>query len=265
MRQLRLVPLLAVVAVVMACGTTDGDTAGTRIPLEGTLWSLTSYTEGGTRVDVPDEVAATARFADGEVTGSGGCNTYGGSFTVDGDTISIGPVRSTLKACMGPAMSVEAAYFAALEQTAAFRIDRSTLTLSDADGQALLTFEETQEAALAGPTWQATGINNGAEAVVSALEAAEVTAVFAEDGTVSGSSGCNTYGGSYTVDGSSIAIGPLASTEMACSEPDGVMTQETQFLVAMERASEYRIDGSTLELRDDTGALQVSFDAGQAP
>ena len=35
----------------------------------------------------------------------------------------------------------------------------------------------------------------------------EVTALF-EDGKVSGSDGCNNYSGAYTVDGTSLTVGP---------------------------------------------------------
>lgn len=45
-----------------------------------------------------------------------------------------------------------------------------------------------------------------------------ITATF-EDGRVCGSSGCNTYTGSYQVRGSAIAVSDLAWTLMACLEP----------------------------------------------
>jgi heat shock protein HslJ len=88
-----------------------------------------------------------------------------------------------------------------------------------------------------------------------------VTATFGEDGTVSGSSGCNTFTGGYTAQEGVIEIGPLASTQKAC-EPAEVMTQEAAFLTAMQNATTYSIDGDTLELRDGSGALQVDFTAG---
>ena len=88
-----------------------------------------------------------------------------------------------------------------------------------------------------------------------------LTAIFADAGTVAGSGGCNEYNGPYTSDASTIKIGPLATTRMLCNTPTGVDEQETQFLAAMQAATKYTIAGSTLELRDDGGALQVSFRA----
>ena len=73
--------------------------------------------------------------------------------------------------------------------------------------------------------------------------------VFSEDGTVSGSSGCNSYQGAYRVDGSSIVIGPLASTLRACGEP-GVMPQEQAFLAALASSRSYTVTGELMQLRD---------------
>jgi heat shock protein HslJ len=82
---------------------------------------------------------------------------------------------------------------------------------------------------------------------------------FGKDGTVSGKSGCNTYNGPYTVTGSQIKIGPLASTMMACSDPAGIMDQEQQYLAALQTAATYQIEGNVLELRTSDGALAADF------
>ena len=89
----------------------------------------------------------------------------------------------------------------------------------------------------------------------------EITAVFAEDGTLSGSAGCNNYTTTYTVDGDNITIGMGASTMMFCAEPEGVMDQEAQYLAALETAATYTITGDKLELRTADGALAVSYAA----
>ena len=111
---------------------------------------------------------------------------------------------------------------------------------------------------LAGTSWQATGINNGKEAVVSQEGTEKVTATFGADGTISGSGGCNTYSGPYTTSGTDqITIGALASTEMACPEP--AMEIEQMYFAALGTVATYQIDGTTLTLRDADGATQASF------
>ena len=78
---------------------------------------------------------------------------------------------------------------------------------------------------------------------------------------MAGSGGCNDYSGPYASDATTIKIGPLAATRKLCNTPTGVDEQETQFLTAMQAATKWSIAGSKLELRDDGGALQVSFRA----
>ena len=62
------------------------------------------------------------------------------------------------------------------------------------------------------------------------------------------------------VDGNKIRIESPVQTEMACLDTK-VMEQEQAFLTALTKATTYRIDGDSLELRDDGGALQVGFRA----
>ncbi|NTW08738.1 MAG: META domain-containing protein, partial [Anaerolineaceae bacterium] len=44
---------------------------------------------------------------------------------------------------------------------------------------------------------------------------------------------------------------------MACE--DDIMTQEFQYLQALEKASVYSIQNNQLEFRDDSGAMQVLY------
>jgi heat shock protein HslJ len=260
---LMLAPALVAVGVLAACGTTDGTQATTTpepdaLPLEDTSWGLVSYAgEGGSATEVPDGVTATALFADGTVSGSGGCNRFTGPYELDGDALSIGPLASTLMACVEPQGSVEQAYLAALEQTAGYQTDASTLELLDDAGDAVLTFEVVEPLSLTGTEWTAVSVNTGTGAVSGLVGGVMITATFDEDGNVSGSAGCNSFSGTYTVDGDTIELGPLASTKKACAED--VMTQEAAFLAAMGNATTLTIDGDRLELRDDDGALQADF------
>ena len=49
-----------------------------------------------------------------------------------------------------------------------------------------------------------------------------------------------------------------ASTQALCASK-GESEQEQWYFAALENADTWRIDGDRLELRDDEGALQVSF------
>lgn len=74
---------------------------------------------------------------------------------------------------------------------------------------------------------------------------------------VSGSTGCNTFSGSYTADtDGSMTIGPgLATTRKACV--DDVMTQEFRFLELVTSTTRYEIEGDTLTLYAGDDAVAV--------
>ena len=79
----------------------------------------------------------------------------------------------------------------------------------------------------------------------SLIPGTEITLTF-EEGQVRGSSGCNTYGGSYEVDGDKITMSDLYMTEMACLDPEGVMDQELEYLELLRDAQAFQIDEAEL-------------------
>lgn len=237
----------------------------TNAPLEGTLWQLTGYTNAdGEMIEALPDVASTATFEDGTISGSDGCNNFNAGYTVDGESLTVMPGASTLMACAPPVDAQAAGFNAALAQAASYSIDGTTLTLADAEGTVLATFEAVEPLSLTDTVWQVVSYNNGKEAVVSVILGTEITAEFTPDGALAGDGGCNSYFGSYEVDGESISIGQMGMTEMACMEPEGVMDQEQQFLAALQTAATYRIQADKLEMRTADGALAVSFVARPA-
>jgi putative lipoprotein len=73
------------------------------------------------------------------------------------------------------------------------------------------------------------------------------TIEFAADGNVSGTTGCNQYNGTYTVDGKKITFSPLASTLMACTDP-ATSAQESIFIETVQGATNWAIDDGNLSL-----------------
>jgi heat shock protein HslJ len=232
-----------------------------RSALEGATWRLASiaHTDGQLYV-VPNSVEATVTFANGSVSGSGGCNRYTASYTVDDGKLTIGLAASTMMACPEPQTAVEQPFMAALAATMAYKIEDGQLSLLDAGGRKIATFKMQQAVALKGVTWRATVYNNGRGAAVSLIGGSKITATFG-DGVLSGSAGCNHYRAAYITEGSSITIQAPAATRKACSRPDGVMQQENQYLKALTTAATYAIQGRQLELRTAKDALVALFQA----
>ncbi|HRV92946.1 MAG TPA: transporter substrate-binding domain-containing protein [Anaerolineae bacterium] len=88
-----------------------------------------------------------------------------------------------------------------------------------------------------------------------------VTISFGADGTVNGSSGCNSYSAQYLVTGQNLAITAPVGTNVFCAEPEGIMEQEAQFLADLPTAGSYEINrnGAELSIFDTGGTLMMTF------
>ena len=99
----------------------------------------------------------------------------------------------------------------------------------------------------------------------------ELTLRFGDDGTVSGSTGCNEYSAMYEVegpydefvegqrdenDGQVIQVGGLTMTERACEESN-YMEQEAEFVDLVEQAGRWFIGRGNLFLRTADGSFLI--------
>jgi heat shock protein HslJ len=228
---------------------------------EGVTWILQQQAVDGPALleQLPRLVTASLLMEDGAAGGNAGCNSWFGDYELDGQSLTFGPVGSTMMLCQGPAMAVEETFLANLSEVASWAIDSTELTLSDADGNALMRFAEAPAATVVG-SWVTQGINNGAEAVETNEYTSRVTAIFDPEGRLAGNDGCNNYMTSYEVDAESITISPsIATTMMACAEP-ALDELSSQYFAALLAATTWSVDASgALELRDASGALQVRY------
>ena len=232
------------------------------VQLTDTDWVLVSYMDpNGVMVEVLPGTNSTARFQDGQINGNAGCNSYFGGYEVEGTNISVGPLASTEMFCGSPpgAMDQETAFLAALGSAATYQIVEDQLTIANEAGDPVLIFEVAEPKSLTGNLWQAISYNNGQEAVVSVIIGTEITAYFDEDGTLSGSAGCNNYSAAYEVDGDKITIGPAITTRMFCGDPEGNMDQEAQYLAALDMVSAYQFEDDRLILMDSEGRRVVNY------
>jgi heat shock protein HslJ len=246
------IALVTVAIVVAACSS--GGSGGTGGTLEGKNWKLTSYDFSGAATDVPAGLVVDATFAAGKVTGFSGCNVYNAPATVDGAKLTVGKAATTAKACEPTATTLEAAYLGNLSNAATFTATADKLTIYNKTGKVVLTYAAGAANPLEGE-WLVTGYNNGKQAVTSPITGTELTAMFTPDGQVSGNAGCNTYNGPYKLDGTSLTVGPLATTMKACEQ--AIMDQETQFLTALQTPTTVEPSGANVTLRDASGATQV--------
>lgn len=222
-------------------------------PLDGTAWTLTSMQDPSGDVAIPEQQRPTIEFASGMTNGFSGCNTFRGSYEVDLSSLTFGELAATQMACEPPASDVESAYLAALGAVDSFAVQGETLTLTG--GDSTLVFAVGSPDSLIGVTWVTVNLATE-DAITGPVAGSEPTMEFGEDGSVTGTDGCNTYSGDYTLDGTSISVGPLATTKMACPDEE-TQQQSSDFATAMGSAATYRVTNAQLELKAEDGRLLV--------
>ncbi|TVR95419.1 MAG: META domain-containing protein [Rhodospirillales bacterium] len=126
---------LAGLLILGACAS-GSPAAGAAEDLTGREW-IAREIDGQV---VMDNAQSTLLFESTDrIVGDTACNRYFGSWEVDGERITLGPLGSTRRACAPEVMDQESRFLSALEQAATWALDADgCLYLSDADGAVLV-------------------------------------------------------------------------------------------------------------------------------
>lgn len=249
----------------VGCG---GDDAGATAPtsarreLEGPTWLLDVGQlgvdgvsgAGGAGDDGLDEVLPTIRFLEGQVGGRAGCNSFRGTYRLDGSELTLSPLAATLIGCPPPLDEVERRILDRLARVTRYEIQGDRLTLLA--GREILLRYDVSEPAIEG-AWVATGVlyDDGFRSIVGG---AELTADFGTEGSLTGSGGCNRFRAGYTVSGGDLAVGPVASTKIACPTEE-LARQELGYFEALASAARWDQVGRELTITNAAGQRAASF------
>ena len=113
---------------------------------------------------------------------------------------------------------------------------------------------QTSSASLEGTHWVLLTLNGQ-----SPLAGTTIAAEFSED-QITGHSGCNSYFGPYTADGSALQFEEIGLTAMACLEPEGVMVQETSYIEMLRSVVGYRLAGDRLEILSKSSEVMLVYE-----
>jgi heat shock protein HslJ len=247
---------LIVAACALPGAAGRGEHEGDPSELVDTSWTVDQL--GDESGSVLQTLTLTFTGSD-RVSGHDGCNAFSGAVTITDSTIRIGDkLAGTMAACPEIVEARARTYRTALLQSQLYRIHDAKLELTDAAGKVLIALAA-MPTSLAGSSWDAISYNNGLQAVVSLVSGTSISARFGEDGRLTGHAGCNAYFAAYTAAGQAITIHPPGATRRACAEPAGVMEQEAVYLQALATATQYRMSGSRLELRNARGSLVAIY------
>ncbi len=111
--------------------------------LEETEWQAAGINNGkGGVVSTATTSLSTAVFAEGQLSGTGGCNQFTATYESEGDQITIGPAAATRMFCEEPEgiMDQEQQYFEALSRARTFSLTPEKLELRDENGSLQVGF-----------------------------------------------------------------------------------------------------------------------------
>ena len=98
--------------------------------------------------------------------------------------------------------------------------------------------------------WQL--VQLGGSTVAAGANGSRASLRLGSDATAGGYAGCNSYGGEYSMNGSTLSFSRLGMTRMHC---EGYMDLERSFVEALENTRNWRVVDDHLELLGDGRVL----------
>ena len=113
---------------------------------------------------------------------------------------------------------------------------------------------------LAGTEWELVSLSGK-----DLIKGTDITLFFTDE-YLGGDMSCNGYGGSpdsgkyhATDDGTFTLEYPFAVTVQLCTEPEGIMEQEAEYIEILMTASHYQVVDNHLEIEDELGDTMLIF------
>jgi len=147
----------------------------------------------------------------------------------------------------------------------------ATTTTAPDSGAGTVTHPGSAAPELTGTSWRVTTYRLPTGSLTNPWPGTELTLRFGDDGTLSGSTGCNDYSGIFEVegpydefvegvrdenDGQAIRFGALTLTEKACTKAS-YAEQEAELVELVESARRWFVSRGNLILRTADGSLLI--------
>jgi heat shock protein HslJ len=123
-----LLPLLLTITTALAMETNPFSAPAA---LPGTAWRVTVFAGQTPLADHPINFEFDA---EGNIAGDTSCNRFGGTCIIEGNTLQVGPLRSTRRACEPEVMQQEHQFLALLGAVTTWSLEGEELVLTTPEG-----------------------------------------------------------------------------------------------------------------------------------
>lgn len=228
--------------------------------LSGTTWEWVQTVTPVETITASDPSRYQIVFAeDGSVAVTLDCNRGFGNYTVDGQSIQIGVLGSTMAMC--PPDSQADAFSQQLGNAAVFFFQDGNLFIDQAMDSGTMQFRPIAPA-LTDVSWEWTGTTTAAGDDVTATDPTRFTLTFHKDNSFGFMADCNVGGGEYTsADDGTLTMAFGMSTMAFCGEE----SQDTLFKEQAGSAASFALGDGTLDVTLADGGVMHFRAAGTAP
>jgi heat shock protein HslJ len=243
---------LLLAACLLVSGCADSATGATADPTGD--WELVELWRGSTVEPLPVGGRATLAVAGGTLDGTSFCNSYSGSYELDGDELVVEGLGGTEMGCAPELMTAETSYLEALGAVERVGSRDGYLVLTGPDVE--LRFRPVAPVPtmqLLGTRWVLETLLDGEVASSTTGQPAEL--LLADDGTFTGSTGCRPFRGEWELAGDVVRVRGLALDEEGC--PADVAAQDGHVVGVLEGDVQVEVAGDSLTLtgRDGSGLV----------
>lgn len=174
------------------------------------------------------------------------CNRLTGSYEMAGSSLKFSRVASTRMACEPAKMQLEAQVINLLEQDSRYELTDDSLSLYQG-GKPVLKFAASNGSSISSEfennKWLLKVVNGNA---LPKMKREPFLVFNKKDNTAGGDSGCNSFGGNYTVEGNKISFKNIVGTLIGCS----AFTNEIErgFLTGLEKANRFEVKNGELNI-----------------
>ncbi|MBB4036769.1 heat shock protein HslJ [Dysgonomonas hofstadii] len=216
-------------------------------------WVLKSINGQDVKEAFPNKIPhITFNLTNGQMNGNGGCNGFGGTFSINKDEFTGSKIVSTMMFCGDQ----ESTLFKLLDGKSKLALNGDELTFSQ-NGKTTLVFTRAQPlgaADLAGE-WKLQSINGKSEAESETKKMPTLEFNFAEK-RLAGLAGCNRYNGAFTLENNVLTVTPLATTRMACPN----MEMENEFVKTFTGKIDLEKETDNLLVMKKDGRIIIIFE-----
>lgn len=244
-----------------ACGEASPSPAG--VPDDGDpqgSWQLVEGTVNGEPVPILAEHRITLTIEGSRIGGTAACNSYGGQLSVEAGRMRIADLGQTLMACVEEAaMRTEMIYMSGLSAAETIGLDGDKLVIHGPGVELrFIELSPPPTSELIDTVWLLEIIVTGD--VAASVLGESATLELQSDGSISGSTGCRDFNGTWMEQGDEIVTPSLAAEDLTCPAP--LRDIDGHVLSVVGDGFRATVDGNLLTLTD-SGGLGLVYRASE--